>query len=53
MARAYLTENEYVRVLVPLDEAKRLLDGTPYSIAQSSESDHPFHSERDHRFHGK
>ena len=32
MARAYLTGNEDVRVLVPLDEAKRLLDGTPYSI---------------------
>ena len=32
MARAYLTANEDVRVLVPLDEAKRLLEGTPYSI---------------------
>ena len=32
MARAYLTGNEDVRVLVPLDEAKRRLAGTPYSI---------------------
>ena len=32
MARAYLAGHEDVRVLVPLDEAKRLLDGTPYSI---------------------
>lgn len=32
MARAYLMGNEGVRVLVPLDEARRLLDGTPYSI---------------------
>ena len=32
MARAYLTGTEDVRVLVPLDEARRLLDGTPYSI---------------------
>ena len=29
---------------------------TPYRLvlsAQSTESDHPFHCERDHRFHGK
>ena len=32
MARAYLTGSEDVRVLVPLDEAKRWLRGTPYSI---------------------
>ena len=32
MARAYLTGNEDVRVLVPLDEAKRRLRGTPYTI---------------------
>lgn len=32
MARAYLTGTEDVRVLVPLDEAKRSLGGTPYSI---------------------
>ena len=32
MARAYLTEHERVRVLVPLDEAKRRLQGTPYVI---------------------
>ena len=32
MARAYLTGNEGVRVLVPLDKAKRWLQGTPYSI---------------------
>ena len=32
IARAYLTANEDVRVLVPLDEAKRLLRGTPYAI---------------------
>ena len=34
VARAYLTGNENVRVLVPLDVAKRLLDGTPYSIVK-------------------
>ena len=32
MARAYLTAHEGVRVLVPLDEAKRRLQGTRYSI---------------------
>jgi len=32
MARAYLTANEDVRVLVPLDEAKRMFVGTPFSI---------------------
>ena len=32
MARAYLTEHEGVRALVPLDEAKRRLEGTPYVI---------------------
>jgi len=32
MARAYLTDSEDVRVLVPLDTAKRYLEGTPYSI---------------------
>lgn len=32
MARAYLTEHENVRVLVPLDVAKRCLRGTPYEI---------------------
>ena len=32
MARAYLTAHEDVRVLVPLDKARRLLEGTPYSI---------------------
>lgn len=32
MARAYLTTNEGVRVLVPLDEAKHLLRETPYYI---------------------
>ena len=32
MARAYLTEREGVRILVPLDEAKRWLEGTPYVI---------------------
>ena len=31
MARAYLTGNEDVRVLVPLDEAKRWLQKTPYT----------------------
>ena len=31
-ARAYLTENEGVRVLVPLDKAKRILHETPYRI---------------------
>ena len=32
VARAYLTRNEGVRVLVALDEAKRLFKGTPYRI---------------------
>ena len=32
MARAYLTEHEGVRVLVPLDKAKRQLKETPYVI---------------------
>ena len=32
MARAYLTECEGVRVLLPLDEAKRRLEGTTYEI---------------------
>lgn len=32
MARAFLTEHENVRVLVPLDVAKRCLRGTPYEI---------------------
>lgn len=32
MARAYLTAHEDVRVLIPLDEAKRWLQRTPYSI---------------------
>ena len=32
MARAYLTDKQKVRVLVPLDEAKRALEGSPYSI---------------------
>lgn len=32
MARAYLTEREGVRILIPLDEAKRRLEKTPYVI---------------------
>ena len=32
MARAYLTEREGIRALVPLDVAKRGLEGTPYEI---------------------
>lgn len=32
MARAYVTEHEGVKVLVPLDVAKRRLVGSPYSI---------------------
>ena len=32
MARAYLTERERVRILVPLDEAKRRLERTSYVI---------------------
>ena len=35
MARTYLTTNENVRVLVPLDEAKRSLQGTSYSIEKN------------------
>ena len=34
MARAYLTANEGVRILVPLDVAKRVLQGTSYSVAK-------------------
>ena len=34
MARAYLTEKEMVRFLVPLDVVKRELKGTPYGIAK-------------------
>ena len=34
MARAYLTEKEMVRSLVPLDVVKRELEGTPYEIAK-------------------
>ena len=32
MARAYLTEHEASRILVPLATAKRCLEGTPYVI---------------------
>ena len=32
MARAYLTDREGVRILIPLDEAKRRLEKTPYVI---------------------
>jgi len=32
MARSYLMKSKDVRVLVPLDTAKRYLEGTPYSI---------------------
>lgn len=32
MARAYLTEHEGIRILVPLDVAKDCLYGTPYAI---------------------
>ncbi len=35
LARAYLTVDEGVRVLVPLDEAQRRLKGTPYSILKN------------------
>lgn len=38
MARAYLTEHEGVRVLVPLDVAKRRLQGTPYVIEKDPPS---------------
>ena len=36
LARAYLTESEGVRVLVPLDVAKRQFQGTRYIIAKCS-----------------
>lgn len=36
VARAYLTQNEGVRVLVPLDRAKRCFKGEPYSICKRS-----------------
>ena len=35
MTRAYLTAYEGVRVLVPLDQAKRVLTNTPYSIGKN------------------
>lgn len=35
LARAYLTEYEGVRVLVPLDVAKRQFEGTPYVIRKA------------------
>ena len=38
MARAYLTEHEGVRVLVPLDVAKRRLVNSPYSIEKEPPS---------------
>ena len=38
MARAYLTEHEGVRVLVPLDEAKRRLEETRYVIKKDPPS---------------
>ena len=38
MARAYLTECERVRVLVPLDVAKGCLEGTGYSIGKQPQS---------------
>ena len=38
MARAYLTEYEGVRVLVPLDVAKRQLEGTDYVIKKDPPS---------------
>ena len=38
IARAYLIEHEGVRVLVPLDEAKRRLKGTPYVIGKDPSS---------------
>ncbi len=34
VARAYLENKEAVRILVPLDEAKRVLFGTPYRIVK-------------------
>ena len=36
MARAYLTGHEDVRVLVPLDEARRMLRRTRYTIRQQT-----------------
>ncbi len=41
MARAYLTETEGVHVLVPLDEAKRRLQGTPYVLKKDPLDPHP------------
>lgn len=38
LARAYLTEREDVRVLVPLDVAKRRFQGTPYVIEKDPPS---------------
>ena len=38
MARAYLTEHEGVRILVPLDVAKRRLQETPYVIEKDPSS---------------
>ena len=38
MARAYLTEQEMVRFLVPLDVVKRELKGTSYKIAKAPRS---------------
>ena len=38
LARAYLTEHEGVRVLVPLDVAKRQFQRTPYVIEKDSPS---------------
>ena len=38
MARAYLTDHEGVQVLVPLDVAKRQLQGTPYVIQKDPSS---------------
>ena len=38
MARAYLTEHEKVRILVPLDVAKRWLRGTLYGIGKDRPS---------------
>ena len=41
MARAYLTEHEGVHVLVPLDEVKRRLQGTPYVIKKDPDPSDP------------
>ena len=38
VARAYLTDHEGVQVLVPLDVAKRQLQGTPYVIQKDPSS---------------